>query len=107
MFCLSGFRDVRMSSGILQTPPHDWFSPIFFLTQVVRGLNFRFWPLLMFSTYHVQWLYPLWSGRAGAVGSSGVSRPLSYHWFDPEVNVMVPEGDTRTPFVIVARYDGI
>ena len=44
-------------------------------------------------------------GRAGTVESSGVSWPLLYHWFDPEINVMVPEGgDLKDMMVYGGHY---
>ena len=53
MFCLSGFRIVKMSRGIPQTPAHGWNSQIFVLTQVVGGLKYRFRPFLTFLAYRV------------------------------------------------------
>ena len=54
----------------------------------VRELKSQFWQFLMFLAYRVH-----------GCGHSGVVAPVQLHrveslWFDPEVNVMVPEGDT-------------
>ena len=101
------FREVKMSRGIFQTSPRGWFPQIFLLIQVAGRLKSRFSSFLTFLAYRVQDCS--YSGAVQRVQLDRVdSSAPCYTVGSIRKSVSWSQrGDVRTPFVIVARYDGI